>query len=109
MNLIGYWLAIYTGIAFADHFVFKRTLDAYDMNLYDKPGQLAIGLAAVVAFCFGVAGMVTGMSQTWWVGPIALTAGEAPFGGDVGSELGFVFAFVSYLFLRPLEKKLIGR
>ncbi|KAI4719656.1 purine-cytosine permease [Aureobasidium sp. EXF-10727] len=109
MNFIGYWLAIYTGVAFADHFVFKRSLDAYVVSDYDKPQNLPIGIAAVLAFCFGVAGMVTGMSQTWFVGPIALHAGDAPFGGDVGSELGFAFGFVSYLFLRPLELKLIGR
>ncbi|KAG9735645.1 purine-cytosine permease, partial [Aureobasidium melanogenum] len=109
MNFIGYWLAIYTGIAFADHFVFKRSLDAYVVSNYDKPKNLAIGIAAVIAFCFGVAGMVTGMSQTWFVGPIALHAGEAPYGGDVGSALGFAFGFTSYLFLRPLELKFIGR
>ncbi|CAD0084314.1 unnamed protein product [Aureobasidium vineae] len=109
MNFIGYWLAIYTGVAFADHFVFKRSLDAYVVSNYDKPQNLPIGIAAVLAFCFGVAGMVTGMSQTWFVGPIALHAGDPPFGGDVGSALGFAFGFVSYLFLRPLELKLIGR
>jgi purine-cytosine permease-like protein len=89
--------------------VFKRSIDAYIVSNYDKPQNLPIGIAAIVAFCFGVAGMVTGMSQVWFVGPIALHAGEAPFGGDVGSELGFAFGFVSYLFLRPLELKLIGR
>jgi NCS1 nucleoside transporter family len=109
MNFIGYWLAIYTGVAFADHFVFKRSLDAYIVSNYDKPQNLAIGIAAVFAFCFGVAGMVCGMSQTWFVGPIALTAGAAPYGGDVGSALGFAFGFTSYLFLRPLELKLVGR
>jgi NCS1 nucleoside transporter family len=109
MEFIGYWLAIYTGIAFADHFVFKRSIDAYIVSNYDKPQNLPIGIAAIVAFCFGVAGMVTGMSQVWFVGPIALHAGDAPFGGDVGSELGFAFGFVSYLILRPLELKFIGR
>ena len=109
MNFIGYWLAIYTGVAFADHFVFKRSLNSYIISNYDKPKNLAIGIAAVFAFCFGVAGMVCGMSQTWFVGPIALTAGAAPYGGDVGSALGFAFGFTSYLFLRPLELKFIGR
>jgi purine-cytosine permease-like protein len=109
MNFIGYWLAIYTGVAFADHFVFKHSLDAYIISNYDKPKNLAIGIAAVLAFCFGVVGMILGMSQTWYTGVIALHAGEAPFGGDVGSALGFAFAFVSYCCLRPLELKFIGR
>lgn len=84
MNFIGYWLAIYAGISVTDHFVFKRGFGGYIPEHYDQPGKLPPGIAAVFAFCCGVAGMVTGMSQTWFVGPIALKAGEAPFGGDVG-------------------------
>ena len=38
------------------------------------------------------------------VGWIALKAGKAPFGGDVGWELGAIFAAVAYLVSRPLEK-----
>lgn len=109
MNFIGYWLAIYTGIALCDHFVFKRGLKGYVVADYDKPENLPPSFAAVIAFCFGVAGMVTGMSQTWFVGPIALTAGAAPYGGDCGSELGFAFAFTMYLILRPLELRYFKR
>jgi NCS1 nucleoside transporter family len=103
MTFIAYWLAIYEGIAFSDHFFFKKGMRGYNPALYDNPKALPPGIAAVAAFCFGVAGMVTGMSQVWFVGPIALHAGEAPFGGDIGFELGFAFAFVSYIFLRKLE------
>jgi purine-cytosine permease-like protein len=53
--------------------------------------------------------MITGMSQSWWVGPIALHAGKAPFGGDVGFELGFAFSAVMYAVLRPIEIKIFGR
>lgn len=109
MNFIGYWLAIYTGISVCDHFVFKRGLKGYNVSDYDKPENLPPSFAAIIAFCFGIAGMVTGMSQTWFVGPIALKAGEAPYGGDVGSELGFVFSFVVYLALRPLELRYFKR
>lgn len=109
MNFIGYWLAIYTGVALCDHFVFRRGLDGYNVADYDKPDKLPPGIAAVVAFLFGIAGMVTGMSQTWFVGPIALTAGLPPYGGDVGSELGFAFSFTMYLILRPLEKRYFKR
>ncbi|KAF1979014.1 purine-cytosine permease [Bimuria novae-zelandiae CBS 107.79] len=109
MNFIGYWLAIYEGIAFAEHFLYRRSMDAYDASTYDQPSKLPPSIAAVFAFCCGVAGMVTGMSQTWFVGPIALHAGEAPFGGDVGFELGFAFAFVSYAVARYFERKFFGR
>jgi hypothetical protein len=49
------------------------------------------------------------MSQVWFVGPIALQAGEAPYGGDVGFELGFAFAAVSYFVLRKLELRFFHR
>ena len=109
MDFIGYWLAIYEGIALCEHFVFKRGMSGYNPADYDKPERLPPGFAAITAFLFGVAGMVTGMSQVWFVGPIALHAGEAPYGGDVGFELGFLFSFVSYLPLRYFEKKHFGR
>ncbi|KAF2434876.1 purine-cytosine permease [Tothia fuscella] len=109
MDMIGYWLAIYEGIAFCDHFFFKKGMKGYDPKIYDVAKALPPGIAAVVAFCFGVAGMVTGMSQVWFVGPIALHAGKAPFGGDVGFELGFAFAFVAYFFLRHAELRFFQR
>lgn len=109
MNFIAYWLAIYEGIAVTDHFVFKRGFSGYHPENYDRPDKLPPGIAAVGAFCCGVAGMITGMSQQWWVGPIALHAGEAPYGGDVGFELGFAFAAVGYLILRPIELKIFKR
>ena len=109
MNFIGYWLAIYEGIAFSEHLIYRRSMDAYEPAFYDQPSKLPPSIAAVFAFCCGVAGMVTGMSQSWFVGPIALHAGEAPFGGDVGFELGFAFAFVSYAVARYFERKAFGR
>jgi purine-cytosine permease-like protein len=84
-------------------------MDGYVPEHYDQPSKLPPSLAAIAAFCFGVAGMVTGMSQVWFVGPIALHAGEAPFGGDVGFELGFAFSFTSYTVLRYFERKHFGR
>jgi len=109
MNFIGYWLAIYEGIAFCDHFFYKHGMNGYNPEFYDNPKALPPGLAAIGAFCFGIAGMVTGMSQVWFVGPIAMHAGAAPFGGDVGFELGFAFSFTSYFVLRKLELKYFNR
>ena len=109
MLFIGYWLAIYEGVALVDHFVFKRGMKGYVAEDYDDPSRLPPSVAAVFSFCVGVCGMVLGMSQVWFVGPIALYAGEAPFGGDVGFELGFAFAAVTYLCTRPIELRYCGR
>ena len=109
MNFIGYWLAIYEGVSLTDHFVFRHGMNGYNPEHYDNPEKLPPGIAAFLAFCLGVMGMVLGMSQVWFVGPIGLTAGSTKFGGDVGFELGFLFAAVGYLCLRPVEKRLLGR
>ncbi|KAK5165872.1 Purine-cytosine permease fcy21 [Saxophila tyrrhenica] len=109
MNFIGYWLAIYEGISLTDHFVFKRGMSGYKPEIYERPELLPPGIAAVGAFCVGVCGMVLGMSQVWFVGPVGLAAGEHPFGGDVGFELGFAFAATSYLCFRTVELKFFGR
>jgi len=39
--------------------------------------------------------VILGMSQVWYVGLVALKVGEAPYGGDIGFELGLAFAFSS--------------
>lgn len=109
MNFIAYWLAIYSGIAISDHFVFKRGFGGYRPHIYNDREKLPMGIAAALAFCFGVAGMATGMSQSWFVGPIAVHAGVAPTGGDIGFELAFAFSAVSYCMIRPVELKIFGR
>ncbi|KAF2755130.1 purine-cytosine permease [Pseudovirgaria hyperparasitica] len=109
MNFIGYWLAIYEAVALVEHFVFRRGFAGYDVTCYDCPERLPPGLAAIGAFGCGIAGMVLGMSQVWFVGPVALHAGEAPYGGDVGFELGFAFAATAYMVLRPVELRYFRR
>ena len=58
MLFIGYWLAIYEGIALPDHFVFKKGMSGYRPEHYDNSEKLPPGIAAVLAFCFGIMGMV---------------------------------------------------
>ena len=48
--------------------------------------RLPIGVAGIVAGCFGVAGAIVGMSEVWYTGPIAKMAG-AEFGADLGFEV----------------------
>lgn len=50
---------------------------------------------------------IMGMVQTWFVGPIAKQIGSS--GGDVSNQLCFVITLVSYIPMRYLELKYIGR
>ncbi|OAA52974.1 purine-cytosine permease [Cordyceps fumosorosea ARSEF 2679] len=109
MNLIAYWLAAYEGIVLSDHFIFKRGFSGYRPEHYEDRHKQPPGIAAILAFCFGIMGIILGMSQSWWTGPIARHAGAPPFGGDVGFECAFAFASVSYIIMRTVELKYAGR
>jgi NCS1 nucleoside transporter family len=108
MLLIAYWLAIYEGIAVSEHIFFKRGFSGYDPTIYADASKLPPGIAAIVAFCFGIMGAVLGMAQVWFTGPIGKLCGGA-FGGDVGFELAFAFAASSYCVMRYAEKRYFKR
>ncbi|KAJ5666153.1 uncharacterized protein N7477_008601 [Penicillium maclennaniae] len=92
MNFIAYWLSIYSGIAVADHFVFKRGFRGYNPEIYDQRHKLPSEFPR--------------LSHSASVSP---HAGALPYGGDVGLELGFAFSFTVYCALRPFELRYFGR
>ena len=99
--------AIYSGIAQTEHFVFAH--GKYDVTIYTTPSSLPPGIAAIVAFCFGVMGAVLGMAQVWFIGPIGKRIGLPGYGGDVGFPLAFAFSAISYAVFRAVEKNVFGR
>ncbi|KAF3764526.1 cytosine-purine permease [Cryphonectria parasitica EP155] len=112
MLLIGYWLAIYQGVALTEHLVFRVCCGGrgYENGACDAetPGRLPPGMAAVTAFGIGVVGAVLGMAQAWWTGPVGRLCGGG-LGGDVGFELAFGMSAVSYVVLRSVERAWYGR
>jgi len=108
MLVIAYWLAIYEGVSLTEHFLFKRGISGYKPGIYATPSLLPPGIAAISAFCVGVAGAVLGMAQVWFTGPIGKKVGGL-FGGDIGFELGFAFAATSYVLFRKVELRVFGR
>jgi purine-cytosine permease-like protein len=106
MLTIGYWLAIYEGVAFPEHFWFRAGLAGYHIEDYDRPTKLPPGFAAAGALCFGVSGAVLGMAQAWFVGPVGRSMGR---GGDVGFILAFLVTTVVYIVLRTVEFKYYQR
>jgi len=111
LSILGYWTAWFIIIVMEEHFLFRQPggrLGGYNLDDWDSPSRLPVGAAGVLAACFGAAGAVVGMSEAWYTGPLGKMAG-AEFGADLGFELAFGFAAVTYPPLRWLEIRLTGR
>ena len=61
-----------------------------------------------MAFGLGVVAWVMGMSEDWYVGPLA-DLFEGSSGGDMANEFTFVVTGTSYLPLRMIELSYFGR
>ncbi|CAF9943798.1 MAG: hypothetical protein ALECFALPRED_001340 [Alectoria fallacina] len=107
VSLLGYWTVSFTLILLIEDKYFRKH-EGYNLSAWDQPDKLPWGLAAVMALLVGyLAGGVTGMSQTWYIGPIAQKFGA--YGGDVGIYLSGVFTLITYPVLRTIEKRKTGR
>ena len=70
LSLLGYWCTSYFVIVFTEHFVFRKGNFAnYDLEGWNDPSKLPLGIAAMTAFSFGVIAWVMGMVETW-VSPV---------------------------------------
>jgi purine-cytosine permease-like protein len=108
LSLLGYWCTSYGVILFEEHVFFrKRNFKNYDLEAWNDPRKLPLGIGATVAFCLGVVAWCMGMDETWFIGPLAKTIGE--YGGDVANEFTFVVTALSYIPARYLELKYFGR
>ncbi|KAG1827540.1 permease for cytosine/purines, uracil, thiamine, allantoin-domain-containing protein [Suillus subaureus] len=104
LRILSDWTAFFIVIVAEEHFIFRRKngpLGGYNLDDYDTPSKLPVGVAGILAGCFGVAGAVIGMSQA---GPL----GEM-VGAEIGFELAAAFSAVTYFPLRALEIRLTGR
>lgn len=110
LSILSYWCAFFFVILFLEHFLFRRPggmLGGYDLDAYNDPKKLPIGIAAIVAGTAGVVGAVLGMDQTYYNSVISRKLG--PYGADIGFELAAAFCLVVYPPLRYLEIKHFGR
>ncbi|ROV88307.1 hypothetical protein VMCG_10477 [Cytospora schulzeri] len=108
LSLLGYWATSFFVIVWCEHYIFRKgSADNYDLEGWNDPKRLPIGLAALVAFLVGVVGWVLGMVETWFTGPVGKLVGSE--GGDLANELTFGFTLILFVPLRYLELKYIGR
>ena len=107
VSLLGYWTVSFTLVLLIEDNWFRRH-DGYNLSAWDTPSKLPWGVAAVFALLAGYcAGGVTGMAQTWYIGPIAAKFGGD--GGDVGVYMSFAITLVVYPIARTIEKRYTGR
>ncbi|KAI1305720.1 permease for cytosine/purines, uracil, thiamine, allantoin-domain-containing protein [Xylaria venustula] len=108
LSFLGYWSTSYFVILFLEHYIFRKgRFENYDLDAWNDPTRLPVGLAALAAFLVGVAGWVLGMVETWYVGPVGRLIGRN--GGDVANELTFIATLLTYLPARYLELKAFRR
>jgi NCS1 nucleoside transporter family len=108
LSLLGYWCTSYAVILFEEHYIFRKgNFDNYDLEGWNDPARLPVGLGASVAFALGVVAWCVGMDETWFIGPLAKLIGD--YGGDVANEFTFVVTALTYMPARYLELKYIGR
>lgn len=108
LSLLGYWNTSFFVILFCEHYVFRGgNVANYDLDAWNTPSRMPIGFAGLTAFLCGAAGWIVGMVETYYVGAIAKLIGAD--GGDIANELALVFTSLSYIPLRKLELKYIGR
>ena len=104
-GLIGYWSFAYAAIVLVEHFVFRRgRFDLYDIENWDQPRRLPLGIAATLAFICAFGIIIPSMSQAFYQGPIA-KAGT----GDIGVYAGGAMAALVYGVLRTIEKRLASK
>lgn len=104
---MGYWATPFALIVFQEHLFFKHGV--YDLDGWNDKRVMPWGIAAFFSWGVSIIMAVMGMSQEWYVGPIALAAGGAPHGADIGFELSMATCLLLYPPLRYSERKHVGR
>lgn len=107
LNVLAYYLAAYAIILLEEHKLFRKGFAGYNPQDWNTFSKLPFGFAAIASLGFAVAGMVLGMEQAYWTGPLAKKIGM--FGGDIGFELSLAFSGITYPIFRYLELKFVGR
>ncbi|KAF2707175.1 putative nucleoside transporter [Pleomassaria siparia CBS 279.74] len=108
LSLLGYWCTQYFVILFSEHVIFRKcNFDNYDLEAWNDPARLPIGIAAGVSFGIGIIAWIMGMVETWYTGPLGKLIGA--YGGDVANEFTFVVTALVFIPARYLELRIIGR
>lgn len=106
LALMEYWIVIFVSIVLEEHLIFRRDR-GFDWSAWENKDYLPVGAAAFTAFLTGWAGAIIGMSQAWYIGPVAKLVGG--IGADIGIWLAVGFTLLTFPPLRYLELRRIQR
>jgi len=101
LNCLAYWVSPWGTIVILEHWVFRRTR-GYNLDLWYSQKGLPYGIAAFISWGGALVLAIMSMSQVWYVGPIAIAAGGAPYGMDLGWCNVFPTLSSANTSLRPL-------
>ncbi|KAB8229335.1 uncharacterized protein BDW43DRAFT_303253 [Aspergillus alliaceus] len=105
LPLMSYWIVAWLAVCVEEEWIFRGGRD-YDWTVWNDARCLPMGLATGASFAFGILGAVLGMSQSYFVGPIAK---GLPQNCDLGMWLAFGFTAVVYPPFRSVELRIMGR
>lgn len=131
LPMVGYWILMYFVILLEENTIFRsqkfhhlytkeREVEDpqpghyksknrfYNFAIWNDYNRLTQGIAATGAFLCGAAGAAVGMSQAYWIGPLARKVGGEE-GGDIAMWLCMAFSGVVYPLARYWELRRFGR
>ncbi|KAI5954489.1 TPN1 [Candida jiufengensis] len=79
-----------------------RSKQHYNFKIWNDYDKLTQGIAATCSFIIGATGAAVGMSQTYWIGPVARRIG-GEYGGDIAMWLCMGFSGLCYPVFRYIE------
>lgn len=85
----------------------QRRKIRYNWDKWEDYNVLTHGYAATFAFVCGIAGVVIGMAQVYWIGPVARKLGD--YGGDIAMWLSMGISGLVFPICRYLELRYFGR
>ncbi|GAA5904678.1 purine-cytosine permease family protein [Sporobolomyces salmoneus] len=106
--ILAYYTAFFSAILFMEVFWFRRKngpIGPINADHYADYKKLAPGYACLATILCCIPLIVVSMSQTWFVGPVALavTEPESSYGADIGFELAYAMAILTYPIFRTIE------
>ena len=65
LSLLGYWTICFGVIVFIEHFYFRPRIGGYNLERWQDPKSVPLGIAGMFTLALGIGVSFLGMNQTW--------------------------------------------